>query len=336
MAGRRHRATGVSVSSRNRLRSSPGAMAGRRDPAGGQAHQPLDVAILARRDGRAQDTSVPFGWPSTRGSCDPRPARWPGAGVRRTAGHGAESAVAILARRDGRAQVARAPAHQPTHPLVAILARRDGRAQGGRPGLVPVLRVVVAILARRDGRAQAGGTVGSMRDDTGLRSSPGAMAGRRAPSITATGMPFSRLRSSPGAMAGRRLRPPRTSFHPRLLLRSSPGAMAGRRARDRARLPSRGMLRSSPGAMAGRRWRNGRAQGVTPRQLRSSPGAMAGRRVAEWWADTQDPHELRSSPGAMAGRRVVAPPVPRRDGGVVAILARRDGRAQAHYEVVPS
>ncbi|SDZ23997.1 hypothetical protein SAMN05444365_1082 [Micromonospora pattaloongensis] len=143
----------ASLSITNSLRSSPGAMAGRRLPPVHRQGDDVGVAILARRDGRAQG----------------RIQRW-------RSGH---PGVAILARRDGRAQAAAGPPVQGVRGRVAILARRDGRAQGWRrscragwdrprcdprPARWPgaggaarrrlALAVDVAILARRDGRAQ--------------------------------------------------------------------------------------------------------------------------------------------------------------------------------------
>src|SRR6266511_148395 len=86
------------------LRSSPGAMAGRSLRLGaGQVLAAGVVAILARRDGRAQPDQA-GGKPRACCRCDPRPARWPGAAGRGLTYPGAGQAVAILARRDGRAQ----------------------------------------------------------------------------------------------------------------------------------------------------------------------------------------------------------------------------------------
>ncbi len=121
--------------------------------------QPALVAILARREGRAQ-------WPSV----DPD--------TRLTA------RVAILARREGRAQVL-IQIRDGKHALVAILARREGRAQlleylwgpgkaeccDPRPARGPGAEDIdddvgarglsVAILARREGRAQSLSFVGA-------------------------------------------------------------------------------------------------------------------------------------------------------------------------------
>ena len=61
-----------------KLRSSPGAVAGRSDDGSAATVGGGSVAILARRGGRAQRGR----WSCTGvtcGSCDPRPARWPGA-----------------------------------------------------------------------------------------------------------------------------------------------------------------------------------------------------------------------------------------------------------------
>jgi len=130
MAGRSADLTGIPPAYPP-LRSSPGAMAGRSGfQQGPHDGDPDPVAILARRDGRAQPAAESFGaapWYLLRsspgamagrslgyacvgpgrgaGGCDPRPARWPGAaGQRIVVVDEDPGQVAILARRDGRAQ----------------------------------------------------------------------------------------------------------------------------------------------------------------------------------------------------------------------------------------
>src|SRR6266508_4138343 len=138
------------------------------------------VAILARRDGRAQPWWAARCSSRPRDCCDPRPARWPGAARRHPAVVPCRRTVAILARRDGRAQLTSAANASKIYPRlrsspgamagrsvaqtvrdgdrssVAILARRDGRAQPVRLGDPVLPHLLVAILARRDGRAQHG------------------------------------------------------------------------------------------------------------------------------------------------------------------------------------
>ncbi len=111
------------------------------------------VAILARRDGRAQRYATER---LRRGydSCDPRPARWPGAAV------------------VGSAMFEQA---------VSQLRSSPGAMAGRSPGACRLQRVhseIVAILARRDGRAQHVVTRRWCHAGELLRSSPGAMAGR--------------------------------------------------------------------------------------------------------------------------------------------------------------
>ncbi len=278
------------------LRSSPGAMAGRCmcwvSAAGAAPGLRSSPGAMAGRCGGVLAPRTPT-QTALRSS--------PGAMAGRCAGDdeqpGGVGGVAILARRDGRALQLR-PVDARSQRQVAILARRDGRAlllrrrRQRRP-------VRVAILARRDGRAPHTGPPGEASEAVGLRSSPGAMAGRCGTG-GAGGVHHATLRSSPGAMAGRCLwlRFMEGSF---ASLRSSPGAMAGRCLTRRCLEVDPRKLRSSPGAVAGRcsccpcRHRGG-ARCCDPRPARW-PGAAASP------APTSRPiPALRSSPGAMAGR----------------------------------
>ena len=140
---------------RDRLRSSPGAVAGRSFAVEDGRVVRVDdpVAILARRGGRAQPAD-------------------------RVARVVEDRPVAILARRGGRAQPDGTPVVATLVGEVAILARRGGRAQPARTAQAARLATVVAILARRGGRAQRAWWPVLPGLAPALRSSPGAVAGR--------------------------------------------------------------------------------------------------------------------------------------------------------------
>ncbi len=305
------------------LRSSPGAVAGRRFTASHRLHRPGWVAILARRGGRAQDRQR---------SVDLR----------------ARVVVAILARRGGRAQAGSAV--DPVESArVAILARRGGRAQARRtwtaarrppgcdprparwPGAGRLVRrravlgcpgcdprparwpgagrggarrarvdQAVAILARRGGRAQAHTIDGQPAEPEGCDPRPARWPGAGLPT---RGMPATSgsLRSSPGAVAGRRLTPAVEAAD-----RAEVAILArrGGRAQDGVQY---GLAAVEGVAILARRGGRAQVEGIDRSPGGTGVVAILARRggraqVEQAIREHNTRTELRSSPGAVAGR----------------------------------
>ena len=251
VAGRSFRVQNI-CQSYNRLRSSPGAVAGRSRTPGHRIGVPADVAILARRGGRAQPTSQYLFSPHTAG-CDPRP--------------GAVAGRSRVSRQvPGRGIVLRSSP--------GAVAGRSLGACTTREQMIARLRSSPGAVAGRSSAVPFSGSTSTAK----LRSSPGAVAGRSRPAAwSPKRSPWScdpRPARWPGAAPQRqdRVGRPAGSCDPR------PARWPG------AAMPSTdpmaatvAELRSSPGAVAGRSQDDLGRRGLKQWELRSSPGAVAGR-----------------------------------------------------------